>query len=113
MPTLCRLSTIPQVTRQTERLLAALLRGGSRHRYGLELTRETGLKSGTLYPILARLEAAGWLVSEWEQIDPSLEGRRPRRYYRLTREGEKVARNALRETEAHLSGALHPQTRTS
>jgi PadR family transcriptional regulator len=104
---------MPQVTRQTERLFAVLLRTPSAHRYGLELSRETGLKSGTLYPILARLEAARWLVSEWEQIDPSVEGRRARRYYRLTREGEEVARAALRETEAHLRGLLRPEMETS
>ena len=98
------------MTRQTERLLAVLLRDPSGHRYGLELSRETGLKSGTLYPILARLEGAGWVVSEWEQIDPSAEGRRPRRYYRLTREGKDVARAAVQETEAHLRGLLRPET---
>ena len=83
------------------------------HRYGLELSRATGLKSGTLYPILARLEDAGWVVSEWEQIDPSVEGRSARRYYRLTGEGRKNARAALQETQAHLRGALRPETKLS
>jgi len=104
---------MPQVTRQTERVLAALLRDPSGPRYGLELGRETGLKSGTLYPILARLEGAGWVVSEWERIDPSVEGRRPRRYYRLTRTGEKVAHGAVRETESHLRGLLRPEVQAS
>lgn len=104
---------MPQVTRQTERVLATFLRDPRGDRYGLELSRETGLKSGTLYPILARLETAGWVVSEWEQIDPSAEGRRPRRYYRLTRKGEKIARAAVAETEAHVRGLLRPEAGTS
>ena len=104
---------MPQVTRQTERVLVALLRDPARHRYGLDLSRETGLKSGTLYPILARLEGAGWVVSEWEEIDPSAEGRRPRRYYRLTREGKRIARAAVEETEAHLRGLLRPEAETA
>jgi PadR family transcriptional regulator len=103
---------MPRMTRNTERVLASLLRDRD-PRYGLELSRATGLKSGTLYPILARLEDAGWVVSEWERIDPSSEGRRPRRYYRLTREGRKIAHAAVRETEAHLRGLLNPKTETS
>ncbi len=99
---------MPRVTRQTERVLAAFLREPTRRRYGLEIGKAAGLKSGTLYPILARLEAAGWVVSEWEQIDASVEGRRPRRYYRLTGEGKRVARAAVQETAAQLRGLLQP-----
>jgi PadR family transcriptional regulator, regulatory protein PadR len=99
---------MPQITRQTERVLAALLRDAHGHRYGLQISREAGLKSGTLYPILARLEAADWVVSEWERIDPSAEGRRPRRYYRLTGEGRRIARAAVRETQTQLRGLLRP-----
>jgi PadR family transcriptional regulator PadR len=99
---------MPRVTRQTERVLAAFLREPARRRYGLEIGKAAGLKSGTLYPILARLEAAGWVVSEWEQIDASAEGRRPRRYYRLTGEGKRFARAAVQETAAQLGGLLQP-----
>jgi PadR family transcriptional regulator PadR len=52
-------------------------------RYGYELMRLTGFPSGKLYPILARLEAAGWLVKETEEIDPAEAGRPARRLYRL------------------------------
>lgn len=98
---------MPQITRQTEKVLAALFRELSAWRYGLEVGKEAGLRSGTLYPILARLEDAGWVESTWEQIDESVEGRRKRRYYRLTGEGERVARETLRETQAQLA-ALRP-----
>ena len=53
------------------------------------------LNSGTLYPILFRLERAGWLGSRWEEIDPKAEGRPRRRFYRLTEDGKKLAKEAL------------------
>jgi PadR family transcriptional regulator, regulatory protein PadR len=93
---------------QTQALLAALLADPSRERYGLDLSKEAGLPSGTIYPILARLEASGWIDSEWEDIDPVAEGRRPRRYYRLTGEGEAAARSVLEETARRLTPALGP-----
>jgi PadR family transcriptional regulator PadR len=83
------------MTAETMTVLSAFLIDPLRPRYGLEIAREAGLASGTLYPILARLERDGLLSSEWEEIDPVQVGRRPRRYYRLTGEGETVAREAL------------------
>lgn len=62
--------------------------------YGLALAEETGVRSGTVYPILARLERDGWLTSSWEPIDPAIEGRPRRRLYRLTALGEVAARDA-------------------
>jgi len=53
-------------------------------RYGLEIMRATGLASGTLYPILTRLQETGWVRADWEDIDSSVEGRPARRYYSLT-----------------------------
>jgi DNA-binding PadR family transcriptional regulator len=63
--------------------------------YGAELGGLTRLASGTVHPILARLEGIGWVVSRWEDIDPATEGRPARRYYRLTEEGRVQARAAL------------------
>jgi PadR family transcriptional regulator PadR len=63
--------------------------------YGLELMKATGLPSGSLYPVLARLERAGWVQSRCEQIDPVAEGRPARRYYELTPEGLAAARCEL------------------
>jgi DNA-binding PadR family transcriptional regulator len=88
---------------QTQAVLAAFLREPSESRYGLELAREAGLAGGTLYPILARLEEAGWLESFWEEIDPGSAGRRPRRYYRLTGVGEREAPRVLQATIERLS----------
>lgn len=94
---------------ETQAVLAALLEDPTKPRYGLDISREAELKSGTIYPILARLERDGWLESEWESIDPSAEGRRPRRYYRLTGAGELAARESLQRTQERLNAALRPR----
>ena len=52
--------------------------------YGVEIGAAAGPPSGTVHPILARLETVGWLTSRWEEIDPRAEGRPARRYYHLT-----------------------------
>ncbi len=83
------------MTIPTQRVLEALLEEPQRELYGLEIGAAAGLRSGTVHPILARLEGYGWLTSRWEDVDPSAEGRPPRRYYRLTAEGAVAARVAL------------------
>jgi PadR family transcriptional regulator PadR len=76
-----------QMTLQTLQVLDALLDHGDR--YGYELCKETGLTSGTVYPILHRLEQEGWVTSGW--VLPVDDGfgsyERSRRYYRLTEVG--------------------------
>jgi len=83
------------MTIPTQIVLEALLHGSARELYGLEIGELAGLRSGTVHPILARLEGLGWLTSRWEEIDPQTEGRPPRRYYRITAEGAQAARSAL------------------
>jgi DNA-binding PadR family transcriptional regulator len=83
---------MPQrITRQTVCLLEALLSEPAREWYGFELMERASLRSGTVYPLLHRLQADGWLTSFREKIDPSEEGRPRRRLYRLTAEGERSA----------------------
>jgi PadR family transcriptional regulator PadR len=67
-------------TPQTSRLLTTLMAAPELWRYGYDLSRDTTLKSGTLYPILARLEEQHLLDTRWE---PSPAGRPPRHMYRL------------------------------
>lgn len=69
-------------------LLAALLDARCRWSYGYELASLTGIKSGTLYPLLIRLEAQGYLEAEWQQ--PVASGRPPRHAYRLTAAGQQL-----------------------
>ena len=83
------------MTIPTQLVLEALLADPQRELYGLEIGEAAGLRSGTVHPILARLEAYGWLVSRWEDIDASAEGRPARRYYKLTADGVQAARAAL------------------
>lgn len=61
--------------------------------YGYSLMKATGLKSGTLYPILMRLKERGFLDSRWEA--PETEGRPPRQSYKLTAKGQAYAKTHL------------------
>ena len=71
-------------------VLSELLSGAQ---YGYALMKATGLKSGTLYPILMRLSDRGLLGSEW--APPQEPGRPPRQIYELTKDGRVYAENAL------------------
>jgi DNA-binding PadR family transcriptional regulator len=72
---------------QTLRVLEAFLEDPTEQLSGSDVAKRGALASGTLYPILLRLEAAGWLTSTWESIDPSTVGRPRRRLYRITSSG--------------------------
>jgi PadR family transcriptional regulator len=58
--------------------------------YGYQLSKETGLKSGTLYPLLIRLSDQDMLESQWQE--PESPGKPPRHTYRLTSNGLALAR---------------------
>jgi DNA-binding PadR family transcriptional regulator len=75
-------------------------------RYGVDVMEHSGLGSGTIYPILQKLEAAGWVSSQWEAGDPAVLGRPVRRYYLLTPDGIELARQKL--AELHKSTAIAP-----
>ena len=88
------------MTLQTQYVLRALLSDPAGEHYGLELCGETGLAAGTMYPILARLEQAGWVESRWENPATHVaEGRPRRRYYQLTGQGAGQARHALERAD--------------
>lgn len=69
------------------RLVLAHLAAAGWEVYGLEVARATGLESGTVAPILVRLEAHGLATGRWEDVDPAVAGRPRRRYWRLTDAG--------------------------
>ena len=87
-----------KMTAPLERVLRAFLDDPAAPRYGYDLMKAAGLKSGTLYPMLGRLEADKLVTSAWET--PQADGQRPRKYYRLTGEGIRVARLELAQTSA-------------
>jgi PadR family transcriptional regulator, regulatory protein PadR len=93
---------------QTQAILAALLQDFTQPHYGLEIAKAAELPSGTIYPVLARLEREGWVESELENVDASAVGRRPRRYYRLTGEGARVAKAEIASTLRRLQPGLLP-----
>lgn len=71
--------------------------------YGFDLMQRTRFPSGTIYPILARLERAGWITGEQEAAEEaSRQGRPARRMYRLTGDGAVAAHLALAELNAQL-----------
>ena len=88
-----------RLTRTTAKVLLALAEQPQAWRYGYDLSRQTGLKSGTLYPLLMRLAERGWLQTRWE--DSGLAGRPPRHMYRLTGDGQAQAA-ALAAPDARL-----------
>lgn len=81
------------MTQQGLALINALLGHGADWTYGYDLSRESGLKSGTLYPMLVRFAERGWLEHEWRHP----EGEKPRHMYRLTGLGRRAAKLALEE----------------
>lgn len=92
---------------QTQAVLGALLSATDGWHYGYDLSKATGLKSGTLYPILIRLEGHGWLEARWEEAPQS--GKPPRHLYRLTGLGLKEAPALLRSSDQRpLAESLRP-----
>jgi PadR family transcriptional regulator PadR len=93
---ICRVTAMALVrksSRQTLALMVALMERPRKWQYGYELSKETGLKSGTLYPILIRLSDQGLLNSRWK--DAERPGLPPRHVYRLTANGLARAREQM------------------
>ncbi len=80
----------PHASPQTRAVLAVFDDEPFKWRYGLALSKQTGLKSGTLYPLLIRLAGQGFLEAAWERSEHP--GRPPRKAYRLTARGRTLAR---------------------
>jgi PadR family transcriptional regulator, regulatory protein PadR len=79
----------PRLSPQTLEVIDALLAAPREWQYGYDISRNTGLKSGTLYPILMRMADRKLLETRWEASEP---GKPPRHMYRFTPEGLQFAR---------------------
>jgi DNA-binding PadR family transcriptional regulator len=78
-----------RLTYPTALVLQALLDG---HHHGFDIMDATGLPSGSVYPILRRLDAEGLVRSRWEAAAAARDAQRPpRRYYELTAGGRTLA----------------------
>jgi PadR family transcriptional regulator, regulatory protein PadR len=86
---------LSRVTEATLDVLEALM-GPDDELYGYKLALRSGRKTGVVYPILDRLEAAGWIESAWEREHRDERGPR-RRFYRLNPGGLSAARDLLTE----------------
>lgn len=101
-----------RVTSLVARVVRVFLDDPAAAVYGFELMQRTRLPSGTIYPILARLEGAGWITGQLEPPEEaSRQGRPARRLYRLTAEGAVAGRVALAELTAQLRPAAAPALR--
>ncbi len=89
-----------KLTGPLERVLRVFLADTSAHHHGYDLMKAARLPSGTLYPMLARLESEGLVSSQWEPWTDEAGGRPPRKYYLLTGEGARVARLELAQATA-------------
>lgn len=110
-----------KLTGPLERVLRVFLADVSARHYGYDLMKAAKLPSGTLYPMLARLQDQGLVMSEWEPQPADAGGRPPRRYYQLTGDGIRVARlelaqaataaTAVRRTARRAARPAHGSTR--
>jgi PadR family transcriptional regulator PadR len=101
----------PRLTRQTIDILRVLLEADD-EQYGLKISQRTKLPTGSVYPILYRLERAGWLSSVWEEADPAETGVPRRRFYQLTEDGRRQAQEAVAGIPARSTWSLSPEPRT-
>jgi PadR family transcriptional regulator PadR len=105
------------ITPKMATVLKVFLEDPDQQRYGFELMKLTGMASGGLYPMLARLEAAGWLTRGKEAIDPRAAGRPARTHYTITGAAVSAARVQLAELSERyrppVPGRLHPQGGTA
>jgi DNA-binding PadR family transcriptional regulator len=83
---------------QTASVVLALAADPVAWRHGYDLCQETGLKAGTMYPILMRLADEGLLETDWEQT--RVLGRPPRHLYRLSSSGRALACELARPASA-------------
>ena len=90
----------PRMSAQTLKVLATFLSQTHNEFAGSEIARLVRIASGSLYPILIRLEEAKWLESRWEDGDPVEMGRPRRRFYRMTALGARRASEELQEMKS-------------
>jgi PadR family transcriptional regulator PadR len=79
----------------TQEVLTALVGQPVRELNAGDIRAQTGLPVGTIYPMLARLEAMHWVDSGWQHPPVQHAGSRRRRYYRLNPRGLAMARREM------------------
>lgn len=95
-----------KITGATLDVLEVLISGDELH--GFAIAKAAGKPTGSVYPILLRLEGAGWVESRWEEEHPET-GRPRRRFYQLTADGMASARSVVQERRGKLLGRRDPR----
>jgi PadR family transcriptional regulator, regulatory protein PadR len=86
------------ITYPTTLVLHAIAQGV---RYGFDIADQTGLRTGTVYPALRRLESLGFVRSSWESEKTARRAQRPaRRYYEITSAGTTALETAMKRFES-------------
>jgi len=94
----------PRLSAPAQWVLESLLDDPMREWSGMELARANGLRAGSVYPLLAKLEAVGWLQSRWEDVPPGPAALPARRFYRLGGMNAGVVRQALAASSGRVAG---------
>jgi len=84
-----------KLSRVSTLVLKAFVDRPGKSLYGYEIMQIAGISSGTMYPLLLKLEEQGLVASNWENADPTSEGRPRRRLYRITAEGQRTIADTL------------------
>jgi PadR family transcriptional regulator len=105
------------ITPKMATVLKVFLEDPDQPRYGFELMKLTNMASGSLYPMLAKLERAGWLTRGRENIDPRAAGRPARTHYTITGAAVSAGRIQLaalsEQFRPPVPGCLRPQGGTA
>lgn len=83
------------------RVLTLFVDAPDREIFGLQIVKEAGIPSGSLYPILHLFERLEVLIGVWEEIETAVaEGHRPRKKYKLNPDQAERARDLIAEARA-------------
>ncbi|WP_435771031.1 PadR family transcriptional regulator [Nocardioides sp. SYSU DS0651] len=109
---IARVSAVEPLSRVTDATVDVLraLRESGRHVWGLQVVKRSGRAPGTVYPVLERLERAGWITSAWESDDARPGPRR--RLYEFTPDGARAAVELLAERDARRTPRKRAAPRT-
>jgi PadR family transcriptional regulator PadR len=93
-----------RLSKQTLQIFDARLVRPGQWQHGYAVSKDTGIASGMLYPILMWLEKLGWLETRWEET--RVAGRPPRHQYRLTPNGREWAGEEMQAAKTSKLGKL-------
>lgn len=102
---------ITRITETTIKVLQCLYEGKGQEIWGLEIVKKTGLKTGTVYPILERLENLGWVTSQWE-VSSQRKGARRRTYLLTNSAIDEIANMTPTNSGVKVSRSKIPQSQS-